>query len=89
MCGSQLFGRRDSNLLVVDLGTCITFDVVDSQNRYLGGNISPGLQMRLQALHQFTQALPLVSLDEDNPVPVIGSNTLDAIRGRSGAGHRL
>lgn len=79
-CVGANYLRRDSNLLVVDLGTCITFDVVDSQNRYLGGNISPGLQMRLQALHQFTQALPLVSLDEDNPVPVIGSNTQDAIR---------
>lgn len=51
--------------LVIDAGTCMTLDVlqVDPQNGqglYLGGNISPGIQMRLQAMHQFTARLPRV-----------------------------
>ncbi len=50
--------------LVIDAGTCITFDLIDAQGNYKGGNISPGLSMRLKAMHQFTAKLPLVSLGE-------------------------
>ncbi len=49
------------NVLVVDAGTAVTFDLVDEQGRYLGGNISPGISMRFRALHEFTGKLPLVS----------------------------
>ena len=49
-------------VLVIDLGTCITYDVVDAEGTYLGGAISPGLQMRLRAMHHFTSALPLATL---------------------------
>jgi len=52
--------RPGCNLLVVDAGTCITYEFIDCCGRYHGGNISPGLQMRLKALHQFTGKLPLV-----------------------------
>lgn len=45
--------------LIVDAGTCVTTDVVNSNGLFLGGNISPGLQMRLQAMHTFTANLPL------------------------------
>ena len=47
--------------LVIDLGTCITFDFLDSQGVYHGGAISPGLKMRLMAMHKFTSGLPLIS----------------------------
>lgn len=56
----QLF--PDENCLIIDAGTCITYDFLTDKRIYLGGNISPGLQMRLKAMHQFTAALPLVEL---------------------------
>ena len=49
----------DSNLLIIDAGTAITYDILNDKHQYLGGNISPGLQMRYKALHQFTGKLPL------------------------------
>ncbi|MEK7253655.1 MAG: type III pantothenate kinase, partial [Bacteroidota bacterium] len=49
------------NCLIIDAGTCITFDVLDAQGTFLGGNIAPGVDMRLRAMHEFTARLPLVS----------------------------
>lgn len=65
------------NLLVVDMGTCITLDVVTCQGQFLGGNISPGMHMRFKALHQFTAALPQVQPQEE--VPLYGKDTQHAI----------
>ncbi|MCC5938422.1 MAG: type III pantothenate kinase [Lunatimonas sp.] len=62
-------------VLVVDLGTCITFEFLDSNNAYLGGAISPGIQMRLEAMHRQTARLPLVSWPEAG-APLIGQNTI-------------
>lgn len=50
----------NSNCLIVDAGTCITLDVLTADDVYLGGNISPGIRMRLLAMHQQTARLPLV-----------------------------
>ena len=72
----SLFPRR--NLLVIDAGTAITFDLVDNNNRFLGGNISPGLKMRFKALHEFTQKLPIVCYAND--WQEIGKTTEKAIR---------
>ncbi len=47
------------NVLVIDAGTAVTFDVIDEYGRYLGGNISPGVNMRFRALNEFTGKLPL------------------------------
>ena len=55
---NELFPHRD--ILVIDAGTCITYEFIDSKGQYHGGNISPGMQMRFKALHQFTGRLPLV-----------------------------
>ena len=52
----QLF--TGSNLLVVDAGTCITLDVVTATGVYLGGNIAPGVEMRLKAMHDYTSRWP-------------------------------
>lgn len=65
-------------LLVVDLGTAITYDVVTADGRFLGGNIAPGIFMRLEALHHFTSALPAVETDGD--VPRWGYDTETALR---------
>lgn len=51
---------KDRNVLVIDAGTCLTFDFKNHLNEYLGGAISPGLQMRFKALHSFTANLPLL-----------------------------
>lgn len=65
-------------LLVVDAGTCITCDYISSDAHYLGGNISPGLGMRLRAMNRQTARLPLVTV-EDEP-PAIGYDTQTALR---------
>ena len=66
------------NCLVVDAGTCITYDLLDISGTYRGGNIAPGLQMRLKAMHHYTAKLPLVDI-----APIdqwLGQNTESAIR---------
>ncbi len=49
-------------MLVVDFGTAITYDIVTAAGEFLGGDISPGAGMRFRALHEFTEALPLLEL---------------------------
>ncbi len=66
------------DLLVIDAGTCITYEFVDAKGRYKGGNISPGLHMRLQAMHEQTALLPLV--EAEGETPEIGYDTETAIR---------
>lgn len=65
-------------VLVIDLGTALTYDLVTAQGEFLGGNISPGIQMRLKALHQFTARLPRVN--PEGPLPQLGNTTETAIR---------
>ncbi|MFT5511706.1 MAG: type III pantothenate kinase [Bacteroidia bacterium] len=48
-------------VLSIDAGTCITYDLITSEDVYLGGNISPGIHLRYRAMDEFTSALPLVS----------------------------
>jgi len=74
--GNFLF--PDKNMLVIDAGTCIKYNFVSSKNEYLGGAISPGLQMRFKALSTFTSRLPLLDLD-DNFNTLIGSTTNESI----------
>ncbi|MDM8339018.1 type III pantothenate kinase [Mediterranea massiliensis] len=72
----QNFPGRD--ILVIDAGTCITYEFIDSLGQYHGGNISPGVQMRFKALHQFTSKLPLISAE--GRMTQLGKNTETAIR---------
>ena len=67
-----------NDILVIDAGTCITYEFIDSKGQYHGGNISPGMQMRFKALHQFTGRLPLVQR-EGRELPM-GKDTETAIR---------
>lgn len=67
----------NGNLLVIDAGTCITFDIVDVHNNYLGGSIHPGISMRFKALNTFTGKLPLIRRNED--YSLIGNSTEQAI----------
>lgn len=66
------------DILIIDMGTAITIDFVSSENEFLGGNISPGLIMRLRSLHEYTGRLPLVEpADHD---ALLGTDTESAIR---------
>lgn len=67
----------NDNLLVVDAGTCVTYDIIDKHNNYLGGSIHPGISMRLKALHTFTGKLPLIKRRE--AFQLIGNSTEEAI----------
>ena len=63
----------DKNVLIIDAGTCITFDFITDRNHYLGGAISPGIRMRYKALHNFTANLPL--LETKMPKNIVGDST--------------
>ncbi|MDT0645775.1 type III pantothenate kinase [Zunongwangia sp. F260] len=65
------------NTLVVDAGTCVTFDFKNKKEEYLGGAISPGLEMRFKALHKFTANLPLLKPGEN--LQLIGTSTEGSI----------
>lgn len=65
------------NVLVIDAGTCVTFDFINKENIYLGGAISLGLQMRYKALSSFTEKLP--TLQFKDPERLIGDSTESCI----------
>jgi type III pantothenate kinase len=73
--GNHLFPGM--NVLVIDAGTCIKYDLINAEKEYLGGAISPGLQMRFYALHTLTEKLPLVGINHDTPLT--GRNTTDSL----------
>lgn len=70
--------KPGKDLLIIDAGTCVTYEVIDAKGNYWGGNIAPGMQMRLRSLNEFTAKLPLVSAEGD--VPGMGYDTETAIR---------
>jgi type III pantothenate kinase len=55
------------------LGTCITYNYVNPAHEFLGGSISPGMQMRFRSMHEYTALLPLV--EAENNFPLIGYDT--------------
>ena len=70
--------KPDCPALVIDAGTCITYDFIDGKGQYHGGNISPGMEMRFKSLHTFTDRLPQVRAEGDTPIH--GYSTETAIR---------
>lgn len=77
--------KPNCNCLVIDAGTAITYDFINSDGYYLGGSIAPGLQMRFKALHTFTSKLPHIEADPN--LPVIGNDTTSSIN--SGVFHGM
>ncbi len=67
----------DKNVLIIDAGTCITYDFITSKNDYLGGAISPGIRLRYKALNNLTANLPL--LETNRPKTIIGDSTESSI----------
>lgn len=69
----------NQNTLVIDAGTCITYDFIDEFSNYSGGSISLGLQMRFSALHHFTGKLPKINFNDFKENRLIGRNTNESI----------
>ena len=67
-----------SDVLIIDAGTAITYDLVTADGCFVGGNIAPGMALRFKALHEHTGRLPMV--DADGDTPVVGYDTTTAIR---------
>ncbi len=65
------------NRLIIDVGTCVTYDFVDENNNYQGGAISPGIRLRYEAMHNYTAKLPLLSIEE--PENIIGNSTNESL----------
>ncbi|MDO5979797.1 type III pantothenate kinase [Flavivirga spongiicola] len=67
----------NNNVLIIDAGTCVTYDFVTAKNEYMGGAISPGLRMRYKSLNNLTVNLPL--LESEIPKNIIGNSTNGSI----------
>jgi len=77
VAGAQAtFPQKDA--LVIDMGTCITYDLLLASGEYFGGSISPGLNIRFKSVNTFTSKLPLV--ERENEFTLIGTTTETAIR---------
>lgn len=63
LVGGTALAHPGKNVLLIDAGTCVTYDFIDSKGVYTCGNISPGLQLRLNSMHQFTSNLPQLTFD--------------------------
>ena len=75
IAGNYMFPQN--NILIINSGTCITYDFVDEKKMYHGGAISPGIDIRFKSLHNFTAKLPLVS--KKCNIALIGNTTEKAI----------
>lgn len=76
-------------VMVVDMGTAITYDVVDATGTYVGGGIAPGIRMRFAALHQLTARLPLVSPTDTLPLWGDTTETSLQVGAQGGAFHEI
>ncbi len=65
-------------VIVIDAGTAITYDFMNAEGVFEGGDIAPGIHLRLKSLNEFTDRLPLI--DKTGEVPLVGYNTETAIR---------
>jgi type III pantothenate kinase len=77
LVAAAVFKYPGKNCLVVDAGSCVTYDFISSDGIYRGGAISPGIQMRFKAMHEHTNKLPFVTLKEE--FIAIGANTQNSI----------
>ena len=77
LASGAVLQHPNQNRLVIDMGTCITYDFIDENDNYLGGAISPGLRLRYESLHQYTAKLPL--LTKNYPETFIGNSTQESI----------
>ena len=86
LASGAVLNYPNQNRLVIDAGTCITYDFIDENDNYLGGAISPGIRLRFESLNSHTAKLPLLTLEsitkqnlESDAIPFIGNSTHEAI----------
>jgi type III pantothenate kinase len=77
IAGKSLF--PDQDILIVDAGTCITFDFLNKKGEYLGGSITPGINLRFKSLNNYTDKLPLI-MNFDKEAKLVGSSTEGSIK---------
>jgi type III pantothenate kinase len=77
LVSASIKNYNKQNVLIIDAGTCITYDFINSENKYLGGAISPGIRVRYQSLNNLTANLPL--LETKAPHSFIGNSTTESI----------
>jgi len=70
--------QNNANQLIIDAGTCVTYDFVDENNVYQGGAISPGLNLRYKALNDYTANLPMLEAPEKT-IKLTGYDTISSI----------
>ena len=73
LCAAAVNLFPHKNNLAIGIGTCITYNFINNQNQFLGGSISPGLDMRFKSMNQLTALLPLVKMEWN--FPLIGYDT--------------
>ena len=73
LCAAAVYLFPMKNNLAIGIGTCITYNFINNQNQFLGGSISPGLEMRFKSMNQLTAKLPLVNMEWN--FPLIGYDT--------------
>ena len=73
LCAAAVYLFPNKNNLAIGIGTCITYNFINNQNQFLGGSISPGLEMRFKSMNQLTALLPLVKMEWN--FPLIGYDT--------------
>ncbi len=79
VCGAYSMRKKSGAMLIIQAGTAFTFDYLNENNEYLGGAISPGIELRFKALHNFTGNLPLI--EKTINFDAIGTSTKDSISG--------
>lgn len=77
VCGARAVVKQGA-ILVIDLGTCITYDILTSENHYLGGAISPGVGIRFKGMNNLTARLPLTELAQTPQI--IGKSTEESLQ---------
>jgi type III pantothenate kinase len=77
LCAAVVYFFPKQNNLVIGMGSCITYNFINADHEFLGGGISPGMEMRMRSLNQFTAKLPIVK--PDGNVPLVGYDTVTNI----------
>jgi type III pantothenate kinase len=78
LSAAAIYHYPEKNTLVIALGSCITYNFINKYRQFLGGSISPGMDMRFRSLHSFTAKLPLINSDTSGKTlnfPLIGFDT--------------
>ena len=78
LVAGAVYRQKNKNTLIIDAGTCVTYDFIDRNNVYHGGAISPGLQLRYKALNDYTEKLPLLKTPP-NKINLTGDDTQTSI----------